>query len=1030
MPGGRAGRFLLACLRATRLATLGLVIACVIVAATATGRGTVVAIHSSEPELPPEAAAAICRRQGLPLAWPPEARAVARWAQQGGDVLTCANRLCAGLCSLRPTEPAFDPAWIDPGPPRDPLAILAGWRRGQPGTGLEAAVVMADLATDIGLSCRLVASDGGWAGPEGISGVEVWLPCQRSWILIDPWIGIGFNRPGAFLSLRDLRVALRSRAELTLTPMAGPVPATPLGPQQREYSGRVENLWYGLDTHPGFPGRAPRPWGLLLDPLAPPSWAWRARLAGEQILTRWAVFLPPLGKSRSARLAFDLFHVYLTLLVVAGWLSTRGSPPKTPSDRGSALARELARDWAYLAAPPRLGARSVRTALGAMHRLAAGLVLGLTRLRGPLTGLLAWLGQGWRRLQLAGLAWSPGSRLGFAVAACGACVLWCLHLLASRPECWEDAYISLRFARNLAEGHGLTFNAGERGVEGFSNMLWVLLLTAAAKGCENLPQAALAFGVAFGLLHILSIGWMARRMGLPAWVPMLLLSTNPSYLGCCTSGLETAQVALATSMVAWAWMTEEERGERGPRLTALACWFVAVSRPEGWYLFAGISAVRWLEARERQLPFPVRHWIVPFLLPFAAYTLLRVGCFGALVPHVYHARLVAQRGELLYRLAPGIVYVCCSLLANPALLLGIAGLATGPCPKGTPRLVSVCVLHLLMVATAGGDAGYMPHSRFLMPAAGCLALLAALAAGGRESRAIGRPGAPARERSSGAHPGRGRGSLEREKTASNAARSWSRLSGHARSLLVGAAVLAGNAAMVQHPFEAPRLDLAPLVRACAGGFGPIGSWLKDGWEFLENGSIDQSRHSPDGVIARHLVRSIDTIEELHCGQAGQVAFLWPGTFRDFWGLATSRAELPAAGSRSGRRPWLLMDLPHALNHWRQLDSAGCRLVRVYTAIGGSEPPETLFLLLRRGLEGVRLTEELLDLATRRIRWWECPPETVCLLQFAARPTWVYDGVTGKTDARFLPEGSALNLWLEKAALAWGARDRPPAVSSR
>ena len=42
----------------------------------------------------------------------------------------------------------------------------------------------------------------------------------------------------------------------------------------------------------------------------------------------------------------------------------------------------------------------------------------------------------------------------------------------------DDAYISYRYARNLAAGDGLTFNPGER-VEGYSNLLYVLLLAPA-----------------------------------------------------------------------------------------------------------------------------------------------------------------------------------------------------------------------------------------------------------------------------------------------------------------------------------------------------------------------------------------------------------------------------------------------------------------------------------------------------------------------------------------------------------------------
>jgi arabinofuranosyltransferase len=40
----------------------------------------------------------------------------------------------------------------------------------------------------------------------------------------------------------------------------------------------------------------------------------------------------------------------------------------------------------------------------------------------------------------------------------------------------DDPFISFRYARNLLDGHGLVFNPGER-VEGYSNFLWIILLT-------------------------------------------------------------------------------------------------------------------------------------------------------------------------------------------------------------------------------------------------------------------------------------------------------------------------------------------------------------------------------------------------------------------------------------------------------------------------------------------------------------------------------------------------------------------------
>src|SRR3954447_8208454 len=41
---------------------------------------------------------------------------------------------------------------------------------------------------------------------------------------------------------------------------------------------------------------------------------------------------------------------------------------------------------------------------------------------------------------------------------------------------FDDSTISMQYARNLADGHGLVWNAGEH-VEGYSNLLWTLWMS-------------------------------------------------------------------------------------------------------------------------------------------------------------------------------------------------------------------------------------------------------------------------------------------------------------------------------------------------------------------------------------------------------------------------------------------------------------------------------------------------------------------------------------------------------------------------
>src|SRR5262249_53479206 len=95
----------------------------------------------------------------------------------------------------------------------------------------------------------------------------------------------------------------------------------------------------------------------------------------------------------------------------------------------------------------------------------------------------------------------------------------------------DDAYISFRYARNLADGYGLVFNPGFERVEGYSNLLWVLLL-AGAHACGLViervaPVLSLAATVGLALL-VARAAWIWTPPTRRAWVwlPLALLGAT------------------------------------------------------------------------------------------------------------------------------------------------------------------------------------------------------------------------------------------------------------------------------------------------------------------------------------------------------------------------------------------------------------------------------------------------------------------------------------------------------------------------
>ena len=80
--------------------------------------------------------------------------------------------------------------------------------------------------------------------------------------------------------------------------------------------------------------------------------------------------------------------------------------------------------------------------------------------------------------KVSGVVAAPGPSPRPLLIALGATLLagaiLVLHAWHFMPFVEDDALISLRYAKRLLEGHGLTWTDGPR-VEGYSNLLWILL---------------------------------------------------------------------------------------------------------------------------------------------------------------------------------------------------------------------------------------------------------------------------------------------------------------------------------------------------------------------------------------------------------------------------------------------------------------------------------------------------------------------------------------------------------------------------
>jgi hypothetical protein len=122
---------------------------------------------------------------------------------------------------------------------------------------------------------------------------------------------------------------------------------------------------------------------------------------------------------------------------------------------------------------------------------------------------------------------------------------------------FDDAMISMQYARNLAVGDGLVWNAGGERVEGFSNPLWVFYMAFFHLMPMVSSQISLALqisGAVFLLANLVVVWLLAREYLEGALAPLLAVFLTAFYFhlnNWSLQGMEVGLLALLLSSAVW-----------------------------------------------------------------------------------------------------------------------------------------------------------------------------------------------------------------------------------------------------------------------------------------------------------------------------------------------------------------------------------------------------------------------------------------------------------------------------------------------
>jgi hypothetical protein len=238
-----------------------------------------------------------------------------------------------------------------------------------------------------------------------------------------------------------------------------------------------------------------------------------------------------------------------------------------------------------------------------------------------------------------------------------------------RNWAYDDPFITYRYAHNLAQGMGFTYNPGER-ILSTTTPLFALLLAIPAAIYPNIPRVANLIGaasIALGGLLLWDLGKVLNRQ-IAAWAGLLLYPTF--FFLAMTIGSETP-LYLAFCLGAFAAFAREKYA-----LSAAACAMALLTRPDGALVPIMLALAYLPDLRRRPIPWRAVLIFLAIAVPWYLFSWIY---FGSPIPATLAAKQEQARLANSVTFTPGFLNVLKWFQDSPVYwfeaLLALAGAA-------------------------------------------------------------------------------------------------------------------------------------------------------------------------------------------------------------------------------------------------------------------------------------------------------------------------------------------------------------------
>jgi len=272
---------------------------------------------------------------------------------------------------------------------------------------------------------------------------------------------------------------------------------------------------------------------------------------------------------------------------------------------------------------------------------------------------------------------------------------------------FDDAMISMRYAKNFAEGYGPLWNLGSEPIEGYTNPLWTIFMTIPHLLGIPLSKTSLfiqAFSAFFLLFHLFFVRKISDLLsGGSNAVMAFSVGLNILYQPILTWSLLGMEICVLLPLISAAlWLTLKHYLEEDSSSWHLLWLGIATMiRLDMVLIFAAFSAFCIITSRNR---FETLMTITIILfISIVPLSILRLIYYGDILPNTYYLKMTGI--PFIYRFSRGLISVIKFIVyMNPGIFLIPIVYAFFKREKTLIFIVLVFLLQLLYSAYTGGDA--------------------------------------------------------------------------------------------------------------------------------------------------------------------------------------------------------------------------------------------------------------------------------------------------------------------------------------